>query len=142
MKILWERKTRLGEKKSARRDFRIPHSLNLNCIFSYTCNLLLFSPACGDSSATSQPEYSALPVASYDQASLTYTALPVPAQLTVKPSLIPGAGLGVFATTFISEGVKMGPYEGKRVNMEEVGNFYNTAYAWEVREILYCVLLT
>ena len=38
----------------------------------------------------------------------------------------------MFATMVIGEGVKMGPYVGKRVYMEEMGNFINTAYAWEV----------
>ena len=64
-----------------------------------------------------------------DQASLTYTQLPVPAELTVKASGIPGAGLGVFSKHLIPRNVKMGPYEGKKVEEEEVGNM---AYAWEV----------
>ena len=70
-----------------------------------------------------------------DQASLAHTPLPVPAELTVRPSLLFGVGLGVFATTFISKGVKMGPYVGKRVNLEDVGD-ERTAYAWQV-SILY-----
>ena len=69
---------------------------------------------------------------SYDKASLQHTRLSVPAQLTVRPSLLPGASLGVFATTAISKDVRMGPYEGKKVSVEEAGKFYNTAYAWEV----------
>ena len=80
------------------------------------------------------------PEAGVDQASLAYTQLPVPAELTVKPSGIPGAGLGVFANKFIPRNMKMGPYEGKRVEMGEVAN---TAYAWEVINCpLYCVELT
>ena len=73
------------------------------------------------------------PTAGYDQASLAHTQLSVPAQLTVKPSLIPGAGLGVFATTLISKGVRVGPYEGKIVDKDDMGDLHNTAYAWEVR---------
>ena len=69
----------------------------------------------------------------FDQASLAYTPLPVPAQLSLRPSQIPGAALGVFATVFIGEGVRMGPYEGRRIATEEVEEQHNMAYAWEVR---------
>ena len=73
------------------------------------------------------------PTAGYDQASLAYTHLPVPAQLTVRPSQIPGAGLGVFANTFISKGVRMGPYNGKLVDKDDMGDLHNTSNAGEVR---------
>ena len=73
------------------------------------------------------------PTAGYDQASLAYTQLPVPAQLTVRLSPIPGAGLGVFATTFISKGVRIGPYKGKIVDKNEMGGLHHTTKAWEVR---------
>lgn len=73
------------------------------------------------------------PTVGYDQASLTYTPLPVPAELTLRASLVPGAGLGVFSTVFISKGVRMGPYEGRRIASEEVEEHHNIAYAWEVR---------
>ena len=52
-----------------------------------------------------------------DQASLTYAQLPVPAEL----SGISGAGLGVFSQQLIPRNVKMGPFEGKKVDEEEVG---------------------
>jgi len=68
----------------------------------------------------------------FDHASLTYTQVPVPAQVTVKPSSIPGAGLGVFSTTAIKKGVRMGPYEGVMISKTDMGDLYNTAYAWEV----------
>lgn len=71
------------------------------------------------------------PKAGVDQASLSHTQLPVPAELTVKPSEIPGAGLGVFATKFIQRNVRLGPFEGKRMDEDEVPN---TSYAWEVCE--------
>jgi len=64
-----------------------------------------------------------------DQASLSYTLLPVPSKLTVKPSQIPEAGLGVFASKFIPKRVKLGSYEGRRV---ERGEKCNVAYSWEV----------
>ena len=69
------------------------------------------------------------PKAGEDQASLTYTQLPVPAELTVKTSGIPGAGLGVFANQLIPRNVKMGPFEGKKVEEEEVED---VSCAWEV----------
>ena len=78
------------------------------------------------------------PTAGYDQASLAYTQLPVPAQLTVKPSVIRGAGLGVFSTTLIKKGVRVGPYEGKKVQRSDMGDLYNTAYAWEVSSARRC----
>ena len=71
--------------------------------------------------------------AGYDQASLAHTQLPVPAQLTVRPSLIPGAGLGVFANTFISKGVRMGPYKGEIIIKDDIRDVHNTANAGEVR---------
>ena len=72
--------------------------------------------------------------AGYDQASLAHTQMPVPAQLTVIPLPIPGAGLlGVFATTFISKGVQLGPYKGQMVDINDMGDLHNTTNAWEVR---------
>ena len=67
--------------------------------------------------------------AGYDQASLVYMQIPVPAQLTVRPSVIPGAGLGVFAVSRINKGVRVGPYECRKVAREDMGDLYNTAYA-------------
>ena len=68
----------------------------------------------------------------YDQASLTYTQLPVPAQLTVRPSGIPGAGLGIFAVSSLKKGIRIGPYEGRKVAQEDVRELHNMAYAWQV----------
>ena len=67
------------------------------------------------------------PTAGYDQASLAYTQLPVPAQLTVRPSPIPGAEQGVFATTFISKGFRVGPYVAETVDEDEMGDHHNNA---------------
>ena len=58
--------------------------------------------------------------------------LQVPAQLTVKTSSIPGAGLGVFASQGIARGVKFGPYVGKKVPASHVDEDANTSYMWEV----------
>ena len=66
----------------------------------------------------------------HDEASLQYTSVFVPSELTVKPSKIANAGLGVFAKQFIPRGVRFGPYEGKRVLKEELTK--DTSYMWEV----------
>ena len=69
----------------------------------------------------------------HDEASLQYTNVFVPVELTVKPSKIPTiAGLGVFATQFIPHGVRFGPYEGRRVLKEELTKGEDTSYMWEV----------
>ena len=73
------------------------------------------------------------PTAGYDQASLIYTQLPVPAQLSVRPSLIPEAGLGVFANTFINKSVRMGPYRDEIVDEDDMERLHNTDNAGEVR---------
>ena len=69
-----------------------------------------------------------------DEASITYTHLPVPKPLTVKPSSITGAGLGVFTDQFIPKGVRVGPYEGRRVDKQDMGDLHSTAYIWEVSQ--------
>ena len=73
------------------------------------------------------------PTAGYDRASLAYTQLPVPAQLTVRTSPIPGAGLGVFATTFISKSTKMGPYRDVIFDKGDMESLHNNTNAGEVR---------
>ncbi len=70
--------------------------------------------------------------AGYDQASFTSTQLHVPAQLTVRLSGIPGAGVGIFAVSFINKGIRVGPYEGRKVSQENVGDIHNMAYTWQV----------
>ena len=69
------------------------------------------------------------PTTGYDQASLVCIQLPVPAKLTVKPPPIPRVGLGVFATTFIGKGVWLGPYKGKTVDKDDIGDLRNTVHA-------------
>ena len=66
-----------------------------------------------------------------DEDSLAYTKTPVPHQLTVKPSSIPAAGLGVFAKSFVPRGVKMGPYIGEKIDKEDVTEDTITGYMWE-----------
>ena len=72
------------------------------------------------------------PSSGHDEASLQYTTVFVPAELTVKPSKIANAGLGVFATQFIPRGVRFGPFEGRRKLKEELTEGEDTSYMWEV----------
>ena len=78
----------------------------------------------------------------YDQASLAYTKLPIPKQFTVKPSLIDGAGLGVFATLVINKGVELGYYEGRKILHKDIGKDYHSNYAWVVRKVAFYSVLT
>ena len=80
------------------------------------------------------------PTVSYDQASLAYTQLPGPLQLTIHPSPIPGTGLGVFATTFISKGVRMGPYGDEIVDKDDMESLQNTTNAGEVSKSVFLCL--
>ena len=66
----------------------------------------------------------------------------VPAQLTVQPSLIPGAGLEVFSTTFISKGVRIGPYKGEIVDKDDVEGLHHTANVGEVRNGVFLCMKT
>ncbi len=78
--------------------------------------------------------------AGYDSGSLEYTPLPIPAQFTLHSSGIPGDPFGVFSTVFIGKGVRMGPYDGRRIPVEELGPTNNLSYAWEVHTVM-CMLL-
>ena len=55
----------------------------------------------------------------------------------MKPSSIPGAGLGVFATDTIPRGVRFGAYMGKKVPASHVDEDYDTSYMWEVHIHVY-----
>ena len=68
-----------------------------------------------------------------DEASKQFTSVPVPKQLTVKPSSIPEAGMGVYAKEYIPKGTRCGPYKGTIVDKMDVGADVDTAYMWEVR---------
>ena len=54
----------------------------------------------------------------------------------VRPSPSPGAELGVFATTFISKEMQLGPYKGDTVAMEDIGDHDHTTNAREVRNCM------
>ena len=82
------------------------------------------------------------PTAGFDKASLIYTQLWVPAEVTIRQSVISGAELGVFTTRLIPRGVQVGPYEGKRVELEDIGDIENASYLWEVSitiTVKYCI---
>uniref|UniRef100_A0A1X7ULJ8 Uncharacterized protein n=1 Tax=Amphimedon queenslandica TaxID=400682 RepID=A0A1X7ULJ8_AMPQE len=74
------------------------------------------------------------PSSGYNTASLQYTSVPVPRELTVKESKIPKAGLGVFATELIPNGVKFGPYKGQKVYYEDIDEDDDTSYMWEIKK--------
>ena len=67
----------------------------------------------------------------HDEASLQYTTVFVPDELTVKPFKIRNAILSVFATQFIPRRVRFGPYEGRRV-LKDLTKGEDTSYMWEV----------
>ncbi len=59
--------------------------------------------------------------------------MPLPKQIEIGPSTIPGEKLGVFSTMWIKEGTQMGPYTGRvmpidKLDMKQLNNF-----VWEVR---------
>ncbi len=68
----------------------------------------------------------------FDETSNQHTSIPVPAELTIKPSSIANAGLGVFANQFIPRGVRVGPYEGRTVPKDKMDGVKDTGYMWEV----------
>ena len=76
-----------------------------------------------------------------DMPSLVHTSMPIPAQLTVKPSIIPSAGLGVIANATIASGVRMGPYKGRTITSDEMECVEDTSYMWEVRcvQVICCL---
>lgn len=60
----------------------------------------------------------------------------LPEGLTLKPSGIPGVGMGVWTTVVIQPGIKMGPFEGKIIPIEKMGEEKDTSLLWEVSLIL------
>ena len=78
------------------------------------------------------------PIAGFDDQSKTFTELPIPCGLTVKPSSITGAGLGVFTMTHshIPARIQFGPYNGNLIFKSELTDSTDTNYMWEVRLII------
>ncbi|XP_064381799.1 histone-lysine N-methyltransferase PRDM9-like isoform X1 [Halichondria panicea] len=72
--------------------------------------------------------------AGQDQDSVMFTTVPVPSEATIKMSAIPEAGLGVFAKKLIPRHTRVGPYEGKRLSVEDMDMVDDTSYIWEIRK--------
>ena len=70
-----------------------------------------------------------------DEDSLVFTSVPVPSELTVKQSSIPGAGLGVFAKTLLHQEIWFGPYKGRTILRDAIRSDADTSYMWEVRAV-------
>ena len=68
-----------------------------------------------------------------DEDSLAFTSVPVPSELTVKQSSIPGAGLGVFAKTLLHQEIWYGPYKGRSILRDAIRSDADMSYMWEVR---------
>ena len=56
----------------------------------------------------------------YDHPSMIYSQATVPVQVTVQPSSICGASLGMFSATTIGEGVYIDVNEGDKVSKVEI----------------------
>lgn len=63
---------------------------------------------------------------------LSYAVASFPDEVKLCVSGIPGAGYGVCAKQHIPVGTWIGPYEGKRVSIDDVTSDTDTSYMWEV----------
>ena len=64
---------------------------------------------------------------------LNYAVASFPDEVTLCLSSIPGTNFGVCAKQHIPVGTWIGPYEGKRVTINDVTADMNTSHMWEVR---------
>lgn len=64
---------------------------------------------------------------------LSYAVATFPDEVTLCLSSIPGTTFGVCAKQHIPVGTWIGPYEGKRVPVDQVSVEVNTSHMWEVR---------
>ena len=58
--------------------------------------------------------------------------MPTPPQVTLSPSSLPGASLGVFSTDWIKEGTEMGPFTGRVVRLQDIAKDMDNRFMWEV----------
>ena len=65
-------------------------------------------------------------------AKLSYAVASFPDEVKLCVSGIPGAGYGVCAKQHIPVGTWIGPYEGKRLSINDVTSDKDTSYMWEV----------
>ena len=61
-----------------------------------------------------------------------HTTLPLPPEIKIKESVIPGAGMGAFSRSFIPKGTRIGPYTGEILNFNEIDGETDTSYMWEI----------
>ena len=59
--------------------------------------------------------------------------VPTPKQVGLFKSQLPGVNLGVFSTTWIKRGTAMGPFIGRKLNVDDVDKVTHNANIWEVR---------
>ncbi|XP_060070829.1 PR domain zinc finger protein 12-like [Ylistrum balloti] len=58
--------------------------------------------------------------------------LPLPHQVVIARSTLPGAGLGVFATSKIKPGTEMGPFVGTILHHRDLNSSMDNSKTWEV----------
>ncbi|XP_041369780.1 PR domain zinc finger protein 12-like [Gigantopelta aegis] len=58
--------------------------------------------------------------------------VPTPKQVRLFQSQLPGGSLGVFSTTWIKRGTVMGPFTGRKLNVDQIDHINHNANAWEV----------
>lgn len=63
---------------------------------------------------------------------VSLAGMPMPSQVTLSPSSIPGSAIGVFTRDWIKEGTEMGPYTGRIVLPNDVSPNLNNSFMWEV----------
>ncbi|KAK3744976.1 hypothetical protein QZH41_008502, partial [Actinostola sp. cb2023] len=74
----------------------------------------------------------------HDNNILTAARASLPDLLEIKPSTIPHAGLGVFCKSGVTPiRAKFGPYKGKKVKLEDIGDDKDTSYMWEYKGEIY-----
>lgn len=72
----------------------------------------------------------------HEEATVQYTAMPLPRGLTLKPSSHGANGVGIFAIEDIPKGVRFGPYKGRRLYQKDLKEGMETSYMWEVYIVL------
>ena len=56
----------------------------------------------------------------------------LPNGLVLRPSTLKGEGMGVWTTRTLPAGLRIGPFEGKIVPVEKIGQLADTSSIWEV----------
>ncbi|KAL5255644.1 hypothetical protein ACHWQZ_G011025 [Mnemiopsis leidyi] len=58
----------------------------------------------------------------------------LPNGLVLRPSTLKGEGMGVWTTKTLPAGMRIGPFEGKIVPVEKIGQLADTSSVWEVHD--------